>query len=56
MNYYAKLGGVSKKEIINLEYEFLNLIDFKLFIDQKLFDKYKQNLQNLENGDDDDDY
>ena len=56
MNYYAKLGGVSKKEIINLEYEFLNLIDFKLYIDQTLYDKYKQNLQNLENGDDDDDY
>ena len=54
MNYYAKLGGVSKKEIINLEYEFLNLIDFKLYIDQTLYDKYKQNLQNLENGDDDD--
>ena len=55
MNYYAKLGGVSKKEIISLEYEFLNLIDFKLFIDEQLFDKYKQNLQNIENGDDDDD-
>ena len=53
LNYYAKLGGVSKKEIMNLEYEFLNLMDFKLFVDEKLFDKYKQNLQNLENDDDD---
>ena len=54
LNYYAKLGGVSKKEIISLEYEFLSLIDFKLFIDEQLFDKYRQNLLNIENDDDDD--
>lgn len=54
-NFYSKLGGVSKKEIIILEYEFLNLIDFKLFIDEKLFNKYKQNLENLDKDDEDDD-
>ena len=53
MNFYAKLGGVSKKELVNLEYEFLNLIDFKLFINEQLFEKYKQNLQNLEKDEED---
>ena len=55
MNYYAKLGGISKKEAINLEYEFMNLIDFKLFVNQQLYDKYYNYLSNLKEEYDDED-
>ena len=56
LNYYAKLGGISKNEIINLEYEFLNLLDFRLYISDQLYLKYNNYLLNLENIEDDDDY
>ena len=55
-NYYAKLGGISKKEAINLEYEFLSLIDFKLFVNQQLYDKYYNYLSNLKDEEDEDIY
>ena len=55
-NYYAKLGGISKKETINLEYEFLSLIDFKLFVNQQLYDKYYNYLSNLKDEEDEDIY
>lgn len=55
IQYYAKLGGISRKEAINLEYEFMSLIDFKLFVKQELYEKYYNNLGNLEDKDDDDD-
>ena len=54
INFYAKLGGIPKKEAISLEYEFLSLIDFKLFVKQELYDKYYNNLSNLDDNDDDD--
>ena len=55
LNYYAKLGGISKKELINLEYEFLNLMDFQLFVKQELYEKYYNNLFQLQNEDDEED-
>ena len=51
ISYYAKLGGISKKEAINLEYEFMCLIDFKLFVNQKLYDKYYSYLMSLQEDD-----
>ena len=54
ISYYAKLGGVSKKEAINLEYEFLNLMDFQLFVNQQLYEKYYNNLFSLQEEEDDD--
>ena len=56
LSFYAKLGGVTLKEINNLEYEFLKLIDFKLFISQELYDKYNNYLKNLEDDDIDDNF
>lgn len=56
INYYAKLGGISKKEANNLEYEFMSLIDFKLFVNQKLYEKYYNYLSSLENDDIDDEF
>ena len=38
--FYAKVGGVTKEELDKLEYEFLSLIDFSLFVDEDLFSKY----------------
>ena len=49
LNFYAKLGGISKKELLILEYEFLALIDFQLYIGEELFNKYNDYLQNLDN-------
>ena len=54
--FYAKMGGVSQKEIVNLEYEFITLLDFKLFVEDKLFFKYEKYLTKEELDDDDCDY
>ena len=54
LEFYAKLGGISQKEIVILEYELIVLLDFKLFVDKNLFDKYENNLRNAEIDDDDD--
>ena len=53
MSYYAKLGGISTKEAIKLEYEFISLIDFKLFVEQKEYDKYYNYLHSLDENEDD---
>ena len=53
MSYYAKLGGISTKEAIKLEYEFTSLIDFKLFVEQKEYDKYYNYLHSLDENEDD---
>ena len=54
ISFYAKLGGVSKKEMINLEFEFLNLIEFNLFIKEDIFNKYSNSLLELDYNDEDD--
>ena len=54
LEFYAKLGGISQKEIILLEYEFVALLDFKLFVEEKLFHKYDNNLRNAELDEDED--
>ena len=38
--FYSKLGGVSISEIIFLEYNFLSLIHYNLFVNNELFKKY----------------
>ena len=44
--FYAKVGGVSKKEINILEYEFLSLIEFSLYVDEETFHQYDRYVQN----------
>lgn len=51
--FYAQLGGVSKEEMFLLEYEFLSLINFNLFVDMDLYNKYNDNLINLEDEEED---
>ena len=43
-SYYSQIAGVTMKELIRMENEFLSLIDFNLFIETNLFDKYKNGL------------
>ena len=38
--YYSKIGGVTKIELLMLENEFLKLIDFNLFVSNKIYQKY----------------
>lgn len=38
--FYAKVGGITRVEMDKLEYEFLALVDFKLFVDENIFNKY----------------
>ena len=47
-NFYAKVGGVSRKEIDKLEYEFLSLIEFNLFVSEEVFDKYNNYIKSVE--------
>ena len=41
-SYYAKVGGVSLEEFCLLQYEFLKLIQYRLFISEGEYDKYKR--------------
>lgn len=44
--YFAKVGGITLKEINVLEKEFLDLIYFKLFVSVEIFNKYNNYLIN----------
>lgn len=50
--FYAKVGGVTKAEVDKLEYEFLCLMEFSLFVTEEIYNKYYQYLLsvNLNNG------
>ena len=53
--FYAKLGGITKVELNYMEYEFINLINFNLFIKEELYFKYHDLLLNDENEDSNED-
>ena len=40
--YLALVSGLSKGEILLLEEDFLDLIEFKLFVSEKIFEQYKR--------------
>ncbi len=42
--FYAKVGGLSLEEVNFLEYEFLKLIDFEVFVDCKVYSLYSKNM------------
>lgn len=52
-DYYAKIAGIKNKELYILEKEFLELIDFKLFVDENIFNAYAKYLENKEEKKDD---
>ena len=41
-NYLALVCGISKNEMITLENDFLDLIEFKLFVSEEIFEQYKK--------------
>ncbi len=45
-DFYAKLGGITKKEINILEYQFLSLINFSLYISDEIYHKYDDFIKN----------
>jgi len=49
MTFYAKLGGISLKELNFLECYFISLINFNLFIKKDLFDKYNDYISSADN-------
>ena len=46
--YYSEIAGVTLKELQILEYSFLSMVHFKLFIQEELYDKYIQYLDNID--------
>ena len=44
--FYAKIGGITKKEIDILEYQFLTLINFSLYINDEIYHKYDDFIKN----------
>lgn len=46
-NYYAKIAGVTTKELKKLESEFLRLIKFELFVNKNIFEKYKNYINQI---------
>ena len=44
--HYAKVGGISVKELNNLEYFSFQLIDFNLYISDDIYDKYLKYITN----------
>ena len=51
--FYAKIGGVTLAEICNLEYNFLSLINYNLFVNENLFGKYNDFILSTDSDDDD---
>jgi hypothetical protein len=45
--YYAKIAGVTPKELQKMEGEFLRLIKFELYINKKIFDKYRNYINKI---------
>ena len=45
-SFYAKVGGISSNELINLELEFSLLIQFKFYVKKSLFDEYNKYINN----------
>ena len=46
--YYAEIAGVKLKELKLLEYNFISMINFNLFIQDSIYEKYRQYLDNFE--------
>ena len=45
--FYAKIAGVTPKELKKMEIEFLRLIKFELYVNKKDFDKYKMYINKI---------
>jgi hypothetical protein len=43
--FYAKVGGLTREELHRLEIEYLNMIRYKLFVDNKVYLQYRAYLK-----------
>ena len=46
--YYSEIAGVKIKELKLLEYTFISMVEFKLFVSDEIYEKYKNYLDNFE--------
>jgi hypothetical protein len=46
--YYARVGGISLCELNELEYYLLILLEFDIFIDDDVYEKYENQLNDFE--------
>ncbi len=44
-DYYAKVAGVNLNEINKMEFEFINLLNFNVYIDPDVFKNYKKLIE-----------
>ena len=51
--YYSQIAGIKMDELKNIEYNFLSLCDFNVFVDEETFEKYSRNLHNLNDDNED---
>lgn len=40
LTQFAQVGGIPAKEMISLEAEFLKVLDYRMFVDEKTFKMY----------------
>ena len=46
--YYSDIAGVDLKELKSIEYKFVELINFKMYVSDDIFNKYSSYLNSLE--------
>ena len=46
--YYAEIAGVKLKELKSIEYSFVDLLNFNIFIKDDIYEKYREYLDNFE--------
>jgi hypothetical protein len=46
-NFYSKVGGITIKELQKLEHSILTLLNFDLFVNETLFNKYYNYIQSV---------
>lgn len=48
VKYYAELGGVSLKELNTIENTFIDMINFNLYVDSTIYEKYVKYFKSLD--------
>ena len=48
IDYYAQIAGISKKELNQIENDFIDYINFEFFVDDELYFKYENYLKTFE--------
>ena len=45
--YYSKIAGVPLKELKKMEYEYIKLVNFDLYVNKAIFEKYKKYINSI---------